>query len=179
MSISTRSFAIAFVFAVAAILAPLGTGASREGTTRIQWSSGFNSRSFEARGAVEFTDDDGDVRAISPGSYIIIEEGNWLRTERSYEVRADSSGSLSRTYRVWGRARTMDAGAKAWAAGSLLTMIRESGLSAGLRVERILRTGGPAAVLGKRRRSIATGPGEFISGSWSSAGVSVTNSCAT
>ena len=70
-----------------------------------------------------------------------------MRTERSYEIRADSSGSLSRTYRVGGRAQTTDADAQAWAAGVMLTVIRESGVSAGLRIERLLRKGGPAAVL--------------------------------
>src|SRR5215471_17813048 len=41
----------------------------------------------------------------------------------------------------------MDADAQAWAAGLMLTLIRESGVSAGLRIERLLVKGGPAAVL--------------------------------
>ena len=118
-----------------------------DSTTRMQWNSGLASRSVEARGPVTFTDDDRDVKSLAPGGYILIEEGTWLRTERSYEVRADSNGSLSRTFRVAGRAQPMDADAQAWAAGILLTVIRESGVSADLRVERLLRKGGPAAVL--------------------------------
>jgi hypothetical protein len=147
MSPSARSLAIAFALVILLVLAPHGTGEPSDGTTRIRWHSGFASRSFEARGSVEFTGDDRDVKTISPGGYILIEEGSWLRTERSYEIRADSSGSLSRTYRVAGRAQTMDVGAQAWAAGVMLTLIRESGVSAGLRIERLLRKGGPAAVL--------------------------------
>jgi hypothetical protein len=147
MSPSARSLAILFALVIVVVLAPPGTSAPSDGTTRMRWSSGIGSRSFEARGSVEFTDDDRDVKTISPGGYILIEEGSWLRTERSYEIRADSSGSLSRTYRVGGRAQTMDADAQAWAAGVVLTLIRESGVSAGLRIERLLRKGGPEAVL--------------------------------
>src|SRR5262249_58975606 len=60
---------------------------------------------------------------------------------------ADSSGALCRTYRVGGHAQAMDADAQAWAAGVMLTLIRESGLNADPRVERLLGKGGPAAVL--------------------------------
>jgi hypothetical protein len=147
MSPSARSLAIAFLLVIVVVLAPPATGAPSDGTTRMRWNSGFGSRSFEARGSIEFTDDDRDVKTLSPGGYILIEEGSWLRTERSYEIRTDSSGSLSRTYRVGGRAQTMDADAQAWAAAVMLTLIRESGVSAGLRIERLLRKGGPAAVL--------------------------------
>ena len=147
MSLSTRSLAVAFALVIVVVLSPPATGAPSDGTTRMRWSSGFGSRSFEVRGSIEFTDDDRDIKAISPGGYILIEEGSWLRTDRSYEIRADSSGSLSRTYRVGGRAQTMDAVAQAWAAGCVLTLIRESGLGADLRTERLLRKGGPAAVL--------------------------------
>jgi len=147
MSLSARSLAIVFALVSVVVLALPCTGAPSNGTIRTRWSSAFGNRGFEARGSVEFTDDDRDVKSISRGGYIRIEEGSWLGTERSYEVRPDSSGSLSRTYRVGGRVQTMDADAKAWAAGGILSLIRETGLNAGLRVERLLRKGGPAAVL--------------------------------
>ena len=146
MSSSARSLATAFALVTIVILVPSVTGAPSDGTIRVRWSSGFASRSFEARGTVEFAEDDRDVKSISPGGYIRIEEGSWLRTVRSYEVRADSRGLLSRTYIVDGRRQTMDADAQAWAAAAMLTLIRETGVSAGLRVERLLRLG-PAEVL--------------------------------
>src|SRR5262245_44635286 len=144
---SARSLLTAFALLIIVVLAAPSTGTPSDETTRRRWSSGFGSRSFETRGSVEFTDDDRDLKTISPGGYVLIEERSWLRTERSYQIRADSSGSLSRTYRVGGRAQMMDADAQAWAAWVMLTLIRESGLSAGLRIERLLRKGGPAAVL--------------------------------
>jgi len=147
MSLSARSLSIFFAMVVAIALAPQCSGAPSDETIRIRNSSGFASRSFEARGSIEFTDDDRDVKTISPGGYVLIEAGTWLRTERSYEVRPDSSGSLSRTYRLGGRARAMDADAQAWVAAGILTLIRETGAGAGSRIERLLRQGGPPAVL--------------------------------
>src|SRR5712691_10382482 len=55
MSPSARSLAIAFALVIVVVLAPAGTGAPSDGTTRIRWTSGFGGRSFEARGSVEFT----------------------------------------------------------------------------------------------------------------------------
>src|SRR5262249_12683274 len=40
-----------------------------------------------------------------------------------------------------------DGGTQAWAAGTILTLIRESGINADLRVERLLAKGGPESVL--------------------------------
>jgi hypothetical protein len=147
MSSFIRSLAIFLAMLVAFTLVPPATSAPFDQTIRIRTSSGMASRSFEARGTIEFTDDDRDVKYISPGGHLLIEVGTWFRTERSYEVRASSSGSLSRTYRLSGRTRPLDADAQAWVAESILGFIRETGMNAGPRVERILRQGGPPAVL--------------------------------
>jgi len=149
MPLSHRSLAlsIAMVVAFGLVLVPHGTSAPFDDTVRIRNSSGLASRSFEARGTIEFTDDDRDVKTISPGGYVLIEIGTWFQTERSYEVRADSGGTLSRTYRVGGRTRQMDADGQAWVAQSILSFIRETGMGAAARVERLLRQGGPPAVL--------------------------------
>src|SRR5215471_5958298 len=146
MSLSIRSLSVCLAMAVLVALAPHCTSAPFDNTIRIRSTSGGVSRSFEARGSFEFTDDDRDVKTISPGGYILMEEGTWLRTERSYEVRA-GSGGLSRTYRLGGRARPIDADGQAWVAGAMLAFIRESGAGAGPRIERLLRHGGPQAVL--------------------------------
>src|SRR5262245_2791358 len=102
MSSALRSLAIALALVILAVLAFPGMGAPSGGTTRMRWCSGFGGRSYETRGSIEFTDDDHDVKAISPGGYVLIQEGSWLGIKRSYRIQADSSGSLSRTYRVGG-----------------------------------------------------------------------------
>jgi hypothetical protein len=158
MPLSSRWLSAFFAMAAVIALATQCSGAPSDETIRIRNSSGFASRSLEARGTIEFTDDDRDVKTISPGGYVLIEAGTWLRTERSYEVRADSSGSLSRTYRVGGRARAMDADAQGWAAAGILTLIRETGMGAGPRIGRLLRQGGPPAVLKEVSEIHSDGP---------------------
>src|ERR1051326_4601456 len=146
MSLSIRSVSTCVAMAILVALVPNGTSAPFDDTIRIRSTSGHVSRSFETRGAVEFTDDDRDVETLSPGGYLLIEEGSWFRAERSYEVRATSSG-LSRTYRVGGRVRPVDADGQAWVSAAMLAFIRESGVGAGPRIERLLKHGGPQAVL--------------------------------
>src|SRR5437016_4309179 len=80
---STRSLATAFALVIVVVLAFPGMGAPFDETTRMRWSSGFGSRSFEVNGSAEFTDDDRDVKSISPGGYVRIEEGSWFLTGRS------------------------------------------------------------------------------------------------
>src|SRR5688572_14765517 len=81
--------------------------------TKVRWSSGLENRTVEVRGSVDFTDDDRDVKSISPGGSISIEVGNWLASKRSYRVHADSSGELTRTYKAGGRIQTIDDNARA------------------------------------------------------------------
>src|SRR5262245_10853045 len=120
MSRSIRLLSIFLAIVGVVVLAPQCTTAPFDGTVKIRMSSCFASRWFTMRGTIDFADDDRAVKTISQGGYIRIEEGNWFRTERSYEVHADSSGSLSRTYRVGGRVRAMDADGQAWVAGAML-----------------------------------------------------------
>ena len=64
-------------------------------------------RRFEARGKPEFTDDYSDIKSVSEGGWVIIEEqrnGQSLR----YEVRHDPAGKLTRAFYVNGAARPLD-----------------------------------------------------------------------
>src|SRR5687767_10442589 len=84
------------ILSVAVVLICCGCGAHADRhTTTMRWSSDGFSRTVEVRGSVEFTDDDRDVKTISPGGSFSIEDGNWLTARRSYLVTADSNGSLS------------------------------------------------------------------------------------
>ena len=68
-----------------------------EMTTR----NGMTSLSMKVDGAIEFTDDDRDVKSLSPGGHFRMEEGSWL-SGRKYDVKADSAGSLTKAYSVGG-----------------------------------------------------------------------------
>jgi hypothetical protein len=107
----------------------------------------MNGLNFDTSGSVEFTDDDRDVKSLSPGGFVRITRGSPLTTWRSYEVRSDMQGILSREYRVYGREQPLDAIAQRWVADGMLQLIRETGAGAETRVQRLVQKGGPTAVL--------------------------------
>ena len=113
-----------------------------EMTTR----NGFTSLSMKIDGAIEFTDDDRDVKSLSPHGHFRIEEGTWL-SGRAYDVKADSAGNLTKTYFVGSSAKPLDSEGREWLERLLPQMIRDSGMGAVSRVARILRQGGPQAVI--------------------------------
>jgi hypothetical protein len=102
-------------------------------------------RLIEIRGKAEFTDDYKDVRDVTPGGYVKIEEER-ERTSRRYEVRHDLGGQLTRSYFVNGQARTIDDDARAWIARIVLQAVRQGGIDADKRVQTILRQRGVAGV---------------------------------
>jgi hypothetical protein len=107
-----------------------------------------DSLKVQAKGRLEFTDDDADVRVLSPGGYLVIEHtatgtsGN--KTER-FEAR-EHNGAVTRTYAVNGKALS-EAEGRAWLKSFLPDIVRELAINADRRVARILAKGGPAAVL--------------------------------
>jgi len=118
------------------------------GDTHIQMTTrnGWTSISVKIDGTVEFTDDDRDVKSLSPGGHFRVEEGTWL-SGRAYDVKADSAGNLTKTYSVGWSTKPLDEEGRAWLGRFLPQMIRDSAIGAGPRVTRILRQGGPPAVI--------------------------------
>jgi beta-lactamase regulating signal transducer with metallopeptidase domain len=135
--------------APSAPLAPLApVGAQQSGETHMEMTTrnGWTSLSVKVDGAIEFTDDDRDVKSLSPGGHFRVEEGTWL-SGRAYDVKADSAGNLTKTYSVGWSAKPLDPEGRAWLERLLPQMIRDSAIGAGPRVMRILRQGGPQAVI--------------------------------
>ncbi len=129
--------------------APFASAAAQQsGETHMEMTNrnGWNSLSVKIDGAIEFTDDDHDVKSLSPGGHFRIEERTGL-SARAYDVKADSAGNLTKTWWVDGAAKPLDTEVRAWLDRLLPQMIRESGIGAGPRVTRILRQGGPQAVI--------------------------------
>jgi len=98
------------------------------------------------RGRAEFTEDYTDVRDVTPGGYVRIEEER-DRVSRRYEVRHALGGSLSRSYFVNEQARPIDSEARDWIAKMVLQAVRQGGLDAEKRVQTILRQRGTTGVL--------------------------------
>ena len=102
------------------------------------WWTGLNIRT---EGQIEFTDDDTDVKSVSPGGYLSIEERRgW--TTRKYEVTP-----TERRYTVNGHSQPLDGDGRKWLAETLPQVIRDSAIGADARVKRILKREGPAGVL--------------------------------
>jgi beta-lactamase regulating signal transducer with metallopeptidase domain len=102
------------------------------------WWSGLNVRT---KGTIEFTDDDSDVKSVSPGGSLSVEERRGWTTHK-YEVTP-----AERRYSVNGRQRPLDEEGKAWLAEVLPQIIRDSAIGADARVQRILKQHGPTGVL--------------------------------
>jgi beta-lactamase regulating signal transducer with metallopeptidase domain len=119
---------------------------SGETHTEMVTRNGWNSLTLKIDGAIEFTDDDRDVKMLSPNGRFRLEEGRWF-SSRSYDVKADSSGNLTKAYSVGWNTKPLDDEGRAWLGRVLPQVIRDSGLGAEPRVARILRQGGPQAVI--------------------------------
>jgi beta-lactamase regulating signal transducer with metallopeptidase domain len=122
--------------------------AQQSGETHMEMTTrnGLTSLSVKVDGAIEFTDDDHDVKSLSPRGHFRMEEGTWL-SGRVYDVKADSAGNLTKTYSVGSSVKPLDSEGQAWLGHLLPQMIRDSGIGAIPRVARILRQGGPQAVI--------------------------------
>jgi hypothetical protein len=127
-------------------MAPVASQQSDDSHVHITTRNGWSSLSITMDGTAEFTDDDTDVKSLSPNGRFRLEDGGFL-SKRTYEVRADSAGNLTRSYSVGWSTKPMDDEGRAWLARTLPQVIRDSGIGAGPRVARILRQGGPQAVL--------------------------------
>jgi beta-lactamase regulating signal transducer with metallopeptidase domain len=130
-------------------LTPLEAVASQQGgETHMHMTEHNGMTSFDVQldGKIEFTDDDADVKSLSPNGRFRLEEGGWF-SGRAYEVKADSAGNLTKSYSVGRTTKPLDDEGRAWLSRMLPQIIRESGIGAPARVARILRQGGPQAVL--------------------------------
>jgi beta-lactamase regulating signal transducer with metallopeptidase domain len=125
---------------------PVASQESGDAHLQISTRNGWTSLSITLDGVVEFTDDDIDVKSLSPNGRFRLEDGGLL-SKRAYEVRADAAGNLIRSYSVGWSTKPMDDEGHAWLARTLPQVIRDSGIGAGPRVARILRQGGPQAAL--------------------------------
>jgi hypothetical protein len=103
-------------------------------------------RRFETRGKVEFTDDYTDIKNVSEGGWVIIEEHRDRQSFRS-EVRRDEAGQLTRMFYVNGTARPIDESGKAWLAKFVLDAVRQGGFDAEKRVRTLLAQRGVSGVL--------------------------------
>jgi hypothetical protein len=117
------------------------------------WSDGSQKLQVQYDGAVEFTDDDKDVKSLSPNGFLRIRDGG----SHTVEFMADGSGRITRRYWVRSSEQPFEPDGRKWLAEQLPRFIRQTGIGAEGRVQRILKAKGAAGVLAEIG---------FIEGSW-------------
>ena len=115
-------------------------------TTRWEHTDDGLKRRFEVRGKAEFNDDYTDIKSVTEGGWVIIEEHSGSQSYR-YEVRRSVAGELTRAFFVNGKAQELDATGRAWLAKLVLDAVRQGGYDAEKRVQRILAAKGVPGVL--------------------------------
>src|SRR6266568_7730517 len=83
-----------------AVIFTAAVGESSHGNSKSKWQEGSRSIELEVTGTVEFTDDDRDVKTLSPYGRFSLKESRWWVKSRRYQVTADGSGNLTRAYFV-------------------------------------------------------------------------------
>ena len=120
------------------------------------WSNAREKVDVRYDGAIEFSDDDTDVKRLSPNGYLKIVDGGWFGGH-SVEFRADSSGRIERRFWIGSSERPFEPEGRRWLSDALPRVIRQTGIGASSRVARFLKAGGPSAVLAEI---------SIIEGSW-------------
>lgn len=112
---------------------------------KISTSNGLQSFNIEFKGTIEVTDDDKDVKSISPGGYLEISKTTF-GSRRSLLIESTSNG-LRREY-YEGRSKvSYEPAGKQWLAEILPEVVRSTGIAAESRVNRFYKQGGVDAVL--------------------------------
>lgn len=119
-------------------------------TNESEWTvtQSDNGREFHLRikGKPEFTDDYSDLKSLSAGGSVTIEEKTASVT-RKLEIIPAADGKLQRTYWVNGAPHELDAEGQQWLSSIILDAVRQSAYDAERRVTRLFERGGAAAVL--------------------------------
>jgi hypothetical protein len=120
------------------------------------WSHNGEKLEVSCRGDVEFSDDDMDVRSLTPGGALRITERRRAGA-RSLELTADAAGNIKRRFAVGTSEKPFETEGRQWLSQILPHLIRHTGIGAAGRVARILRANGSAGVLAEI---------SLIEGSW-------------
>lgn len=110
-------------------------------TWQWQWTDDGWKKRMEIRGKAELMDDYSDIKSVSEGGLVTIEEVRG-GTARRLEITRGADGQLRRTYYLQGQAREIDAATRSWAAGLLLEAVRKTALDADKRLQRIFERRG-------------------------------------
>lgn len=109
-------------------------------------SNGVSSTDLEYKGKIVFTDDDLDVKSISPGGFINFSKRTF-GTKRSIVLEGNANGTINRTYYEGSREMPFDPDGREFMEVMIPEIIRTTGLGADSRVARFYKQGGITEVL--------------------------------
>lgn len=122
----------------------------RHSRMTMSWSNNGERMEVRVDGEIEFSDDDRDVRRLSPGGSLRIKEGGVFGgffASHTVDFTADASGNITRRFWVGMSEQPFDPEGRQWLAKYLPRFIRQTAFGARARVARILKAHGPAGVL--------------------------------
>jgi beta-lactamase regulating signal transducer with metallopeptidase domain len=114
------------------------------------WSNNGEKLSVNYSGTFDFTDDDTDIREISPGGYLKISDAA-AAGRHTVDIR-ERDGKLDRRYYLNGSERPFEPEGRQWLRDNLPKFVRNTGIGAEKRVARFLKSGGPSAVMAEISR---------------------------
>jgi hypothetical protein len=135
-----------WALAVAAVLMLAGPAPCQTTRMRSDITDGLVHTHIDADGEIRFRDDDRGIAWMAPGARLVVSEQRRGGSERRVEYRGIEHG-FTRAFFRDDRQRQPDADDETWIARITLNLLRESGLNAAPRVQRIYRQGGAGAVL--------------------------------
>ncbi len=122
---------------------PVGVSVTR-GEGSFSWSHNGDRRNVKWTGPFRLSDDERDIVWIEEGARVTISDG-WIFTDR-IQLRGLGGDKIERNFYRSGLKRDYDADGRPFLVNALARMIR-SGMFASDRVARLLKRGGPEAVL--------------------------------
>ena len=119
-----------------------------KGRHRYSYKSGsaFGSFSVDYRGEITVTDDEKDIKSISPGGYFKVSKTTF-GTKRVVKIESKGDNQLVRSYYVGRNKEPYYPDGQKWLADILPDIIRDTGLAAEQRVTRIFKKSGTGGVL--------------------------------
>jgi len=122
-------------------------------------NNGVSNTELEYRGKITFTEDETDVKSISPGGFLRFSKRSF-GTKRSILLEGESNGSIYREYREGSKKREFEPDGKRWMASVLPEIIRKTGIGAAERTKKFYTKGGINALLAE----IAMLPSNYVKG---------------
>lgn len=120
------------------------------GKTIIKTNNGFSSFNVEMRGKIELTDDDKDIKSMSPDGYLEVTK-TVFGSRRTLIISSEGVGQRREYYE--GRTKIpFDPAGREWMREVLPELVRSTTIGAEGRVDRFFKQGGPGAVLREIKR---------------------------